>query len=79
MTIADERVELFTYLAQLFIYLTGGKSHVGYLHNYLENPIHQLVLVLPTLSNIRETSKVDNALLPPEIKYSESELITGDK
>jgi serine/threonine protein kinase len=39
----SERVELFCLLAKLLYYLSSGKSHVGYLFNYDENPIHQIV------------------------------------
>jgi hypothetical protein len=38
-----ERVELFQLLAKLLCYLISGKSHVGYLFNYEENPIHKIV------------------------------------
>jgi hypothetical protein len=44
MTIANERVELFRLLAQVLIYLSSGRSHVGYLYDYPENPIHLLVI-----------------------------------
>lgn len=36
-------VELFTVLANLLWYLVSGNSHVGYLANYLENPLHKAV------------------------------------
>jgi hypothetical protein len=39
----DERVELFTLLANLLWYLVSGKSHVGYLQEYPANPLHQAV------------------------------------
>jgi hypothetical protein len=38
-----ERVELFQLLARLLWYLISGRSHVGYLFNYEENPIHRIV------------------------------------
>ena len=41
-----ERVELFKLIAQLWRYLLSGTSHVGYLYNYPENPIHKIVLPL---------------------------------
>jgi hypothetical protein len=43
MTNTAERVEFFTLFAQLLMYLISGKSHVGYLLDYTENPIHDLV------------------------------------
>ena len=39
----DERVELFNLLAKLLWYLVSGRSHVGYLFNYDDNPIHRIV------------------------------------
>jgi hypothetical protein len=39
----EERVELFQLLAKLLWYLISGKSHVGYLFNYEDNPIHKIV------------------------------------
>jgi len=39
----EERVSLFQLMANLLAYLSSGKSHVGYLFNYPENPIHQIV------------------------------------
>ena len=39
----EERVALFRLLANLLAYLSSGKSHVGYLFNYPENPIHRIV------------------------------------
>jgi hypothetical protein len=38
-----ERVELFNLLSKLLWYLISGKSHVGYLFNYDNNPLHSLV------------------------------------
>ena len=38
-----ERVSLFRLLAKLVYYLSSGKSHVGYLFNHEQNPIHQIV------------------------------------
>jgi hypothetical protein len=38
-----ERVELFHILAELLWYLISGRSHVGYLYNYADNPLHKLV------------------------------------
>jgi hypothetical protein len=75
MTVADERVELFTYLARLLIYLTSGKSHVGHLLNYAENPIHELVLVLQMHSNIRETLKLTTC--PHKVNIPSQSLMTG--
>jgi hypothetical protein len=43
MRITSERVELFRLLAKLLYYLSSGKSHVGYLFNYEQNPIHQII------------------------------------
>ena len=43
MTNIEECLELFTLFAQLLTYLVSGSSHVGYLHNYPENPIHKIV------------------------------------
>jgi hypothetical protein len=43
MRVTAERVELFHLLAKLLWYLISGRSHVGYLHNYKENPIHEIV------------------------------------
>ena len=43
-----ERVELYRILAKLLWYLIGGRSHVGYLFNYAENPLHRIVLYLAT-------------------------------
>ena len=37
---ATERAEVFELLAKLVWYLVSGKSHVGYLFNHKENPIH---------------------------------------
>ena len=37
-----ERVELFHLLAKLIWYLVSGRSHVGYLFNYPDNPIHKI-------------------------------------
>lgn len=39
----EDRVELFRLIARLLAYLNSGNSHVGYLHNYPENPIHSVV------------------------------------
>ena len=39
----DERIELFKLLAKLLWYLISGRSHVGYLFNYDDNPIHKIV------------------------------------
>jgi hypothetical protein len=39
----SERVELFQLLAKLLWYLISGKSHVGYLFNYADNPLHKIV------------------------------------
>lgn len=39
-----ERVELFTLLAKLLWYLVSGKSHVGYLFNHNDNPLHKIVV-----------------------------------
>lgn len=36
----NERADIFTLLAKLIWYLVSGKSHVGYLHNHPDNPIH---------------------------------------
>jgi hypothetical protein len=36
----EGRSELFKVIAKLFWYFTSGKSRVGYLRNYKENPIH---------------------------------------
>ena len=38
-----ERVELFKLLAKLLWYLISGRSHVGYLYNYDQNPLHRAV------------------------------------
>lgn len=38
-----ERVELFQLLAKLLWYLISGRSHVGYLYNYDQNPLHYAV------------------------------------
>jgi hypothetical protein len=38
-----ERVELFQMLAKLLWYLVHGCSHVGYLFNYDQNPLHTIV------------------------------------
>jgi hypothetical protein len=43
MGVTSERVALFHLLANLVYYLSSGKSHVGYLFNYKQNPIHQIV------------------------------------
>lgn len=39
----SERIDLFHLIAQLWRYLVSGNSHVGYLYNYPENPIHKIV------------------------------------
>ena len=39
----SERVDLFHLIAQLWRYLVSGNSHVGYLCNYPENPMHKIV------------------------------------
>ena len=39
----NDRVELFSLLAKLLWYLVSGKSRVGYLHNYPDNPLHDIV------------------------------------
>jgi hypothetical protein len=43
MRVTKERVELFHVVAKLLWYLISGKSHVGYLYNYDDNPLHRLV------------------------------------
>ena len=43
LELKDERVELFRLFANLWAYLVSGKSHVGYLYNYPENPIQWVV------------------------------------
>jgi hypothetical protein len=39
----SERVELFILLAKLLSYLISGRSHVGYLYDYNDNPLHKIV------------------------------------
>ena len=43
MRYTAERVELFNLLAKLLWYLISGKSHVGYLFNHDNNPLHNAV------------------------------------
>jgi len=45
LTNPNDRVELFRILAKLLWYLASGKSHVGYLYNYPDNPLHSVVSV----------------------------------
>ena len=33
-------------MAKLFYYLSSGRSHVGYLYNYHDNPIHNIGKVM---------------------------------
>jgi hypothetical protein len=35
-----QRTQFFEILAKLLHYLVSGKSHVGYLHNHDDNPLH---------------------------------------
>lgn len=42
----SDRVELFDLITKLLWYLISGRSHVGYLYNYPENPIHEIVVPL---------------------------------
>ena len=42
----NDRVELFGLVAKLLWYLVSGKSKVGYLYNYPDNPLHNLVLTI---------------------------------
>ena len=44
----SERVQCFRLLAKLLWYLVSGKSKVGYLSNYPDNPLHYLVLSEPS-------------------------------
>jgi hypothetical protein len=37
-------VDLLKVLVHLLIHLTSGNAHVGYLFNYDQNPLHNLVL-----------------------------------
>jgi hypothetical protein len=41
-----DRVELFVLIAKLLWYLISGRSHVGYLYNYVDNPLHKIVCLL---------------------------------
>lgn len=41
-----DRVALFTLLAKLLWYLVSGKSRVGFLYDYPDNPLHNIVLQL---------------------------------
>jgi hypothetical protein len=43
MSHSQERAEFFRLFAKWLYYLNSGKSHVGYLFNYDQNPIHQIV------------------------------------
>jgi hypothetical protein len=56
MRCTTERVELFRLLAKLLWYLVSGKSHVGYLFNYDDNPLNQIVLLCGSGANIRGQS-----------------------
>lgn len=47
MRYTAERVELFELLAKLLWYLISGKSHVGYLFNHSDNPLHKIVFPYP--------------------------------
>jgi len=40
----NDRVELFTLLVGLLCYLVSGEARVGYLYNYRDNPLHNIVL-----------------------------------
>jgi hypothetical protein len=53
----DERVELFELLAKLLWYLISGRSHVGYLFSYDDNPIHKIVAVPFHLSALMSRDK----------------------
>jgi hypothetical protein len=41
----EDCIALFNLFAELLTYLVSGKSHVGYLREYENNPIHQIVLL----------------------------------
>src|SRR5271170_294787 len=43
MRAASEIAKLFQVLVNLLYYLSSGKAHVGYLFNYEDNPLHELV------------------------------------
>jgi hypothetical protein len=58
MLATQERVAFFRLMAHLFTYLASGKSHVGYLYNYLSNPIHKIVYSSFRSANIRDENRV---------------------
>jgi hypothetical protein len=39
----DERAEFFELLVKLLWYLGSGKAHVGYLYNFENNPLKEIV------------------------------------
>ena len=59
---AQDRVDLYRLVAQLLTYLVSGRSHVGYLYNYDENPIHEIVRL--SFSSIL---RVGNQTLPEAV------------
>ena len=61
---AAERVELFHLLAKLLSYLVSGRSHVGYLFNYVANPIHYIPQA------VQDTIKVE---MPPAASVDDDE------
>jgi hypothetical protein len=46
MRYTAERIELFKLLSKLLWYLISGRSHVGYLFDHNDNPLHKIVIPL---------------------------------
>jgi hypothetical protein len=54
MRSSEERVKVFQIIAKLLWYLISGKSHVGYLYNYDNNPIHNIVCPFNIETDVRD-------------------------
>lgn len=63
LRLGNEREDIFRLLARLLWYLSSGRAHVGYLFNYPDNPLHDLVLPSsPRLINMGSGTETGSAL-----------------